>query len=122
MKKKNHIKVRFSTILLCILAILLCTAAYGAPHNSLDYTVDVEDVLNVSTQINDYLYVLGTVNLYPGAYVDYGIYAFNGSTVNIYGGELGTGYSIRLMGINSTAVVTVYGTGCAPRESYQWQC
>jgi len=39
------------------------------------------------------------------------IYAHDGSTINIYGGELGTGYFIMLMGSASTAVVTVYGTG-----------
>lgn len=121
MKKKNHIKVRFSTILLCIPAILLCTTAYGAPH-SLDYTVDVDDVLNVGTGTDkdveriegDYLMVMngGTVNLYPGAYVDYGIYVFSGSTVNIYAGELGTGYYIWFLisSGESNADVTVYGT------------
>jgi hypothetical protein len=105
MKKENHIKVRFSTILLCIPAILLCAAPCGAGE------VASGDILNVGTQINDYLYVFGTRNLYPGACVDYGIYAFNGSIVNIYGGEIGTGFYIMTMGSTSTAVVTVYGTG-----------
>jgi len=118
MKKKNHIKMRFSTLLLCCLTILLCTAAYGT-HSPV-YTVEVGDVLNVGTGKNverienDYLMVKGgTVNLYPGAYVDDGIYAFDGSTVNIYAGELGAGSFITLLGINSTAstaVVTIYGT------------
>ncbi len=120
--KKNQIRMRFPTILLCSLAILLCTAAYGA--HSPDYTVDVGDVLNVGTGKdvewieNDYLMVKGgTVNLYTGAYVDGGIFAFSGSTVNIYAGELGTGSFIMLMDgesiAASTAVVTVYGTGFA---------
>ena len=120
MKKKNHIRMRFSTLLLCCLAILLCTAAYGE-HNPY-YTVEVGDVLNVGTDPDmdvdriekDYLYVYGTVNLYPGAYVYGGIYAVDGSAVNIYAGELGADYSIMLLTINSTpAVVTVYGTGFA---------
>jgi len=118
--KKNHIRMRFSTLLLCILAVLLCTAAYGA-HNP-DYTVGVGDVLNVGIGTDmdveriekDYLYVYGTVNLYPGAYVYGGIYAVDGSAVNIYAGELGADYSIMLMGgALSTAAVTVYGTGFA---------
>ncbi len=106
MKKKKHIKVKFSTILLCISAILLCAVPCGAQIN-----VGIGETLNVSTQINNHFYVYGTMNLYPGAYVDDGIYAFNGSTVNIYAGGIGTGSFI--MGSNSTAVVTVYGTGFA---------
>jgi len=119
MKKKNHIKMRFSTLLLCILVILLCDAAYGE-HNPA-YTLDVGDVLNVGTDTdmdvdrieNDYIRVKGgTVNLYTGAYVYGGIYADDGSEVNIYAGELGADYSIMILSSNSTpAVVTVYGTG-----------
>ncbi len=115
MKKKNHIKVRFSTILLFISAILLCAAPCGA-----QIIVDSGETLNVGTgyvdvHINDYLNVFGTVNLYPGAYVDHGIYAFDGSTVNIYAGELGADSSIMLMlmSSDSTLVVTVYGKGFA---------
>jgi hypothetical protein len=62
----------------------------------------------------------GTLNLYPGAYVNESIYALGGSTVNIYGGELGTTitgviYLISIFpGDENTgvpdAVVTVYGT------------
>ena len=113
MKKKNHVRARFSTIVvLCIPAILLCAAPCGAE------TVFSGETLNVGTgyvdvQINDYLLVLGTVNLYPGAYVDYGIYAFDGSALNIYAGELGADSFIMLMGSASIAVVTVYGTDFA---------
>ena len=117
--KKNHIRMRFSTLLLCCLAILLCDAPCGA-----EIIVDIEETLNVGTGMdmdvdrieNDYLSVKdgGTVNLYTGAYVAYGIYADAGSVVNIYAGELGPGYSIILMnGSDSTAVVTVYGTDFA---------
>ncbi len=116
--KKNHIRMRFSTLLLCILAILLCDAPCGARD------VESGEILNVGTGMDveriddDYLKVKGgTVNLYPGAYVDYGIFAYDGSTVNIYAGELGAYSYIMLLGDNSTAstavstaVVTVYGT------------
>ena len=118
MKKKNRIKVRFSTILLCIPAILLCAAPCGAEIVA-DNKVASGDILNVGTDPgmdvdrieNNWLHVLGTMNLYPGAYVDCIIYAHKGSTINIYGGELGTGHSIMLLYSDSTAVVTVYGTG-----------
>ncbi len=112
--KKNHIRMRFSTLLLCCMAIVL----YAAPCGARD--VESGEILNVGTGKdverieNDYLKVKGgSVNLYPGAYVDYGIFAYDGSTVNIYAGELGAGSYITLLGINSTAstaVVTVYGT------------
>jgi hypothetical protein len=114
MKKKNHIKMRFSTLLLCCLAFVLYAAPCGAR------TVESWETLNVGTDKDierietDYLYVYGTVNLYPGAYVYGGIYAVDGSAVNIYAGELGADYSIMLMGgALSTAAVTVYGTGFA---------
>ncbi len=117
MKKKNHIKVRFSTILLCIPAILLCAAPCGARNVESGETLNVGTGMDVERIENDYLMVKGgTVNLYPGAYVDGGIYAFDGSAVNIYAGELGANSFITLLGINSTAstaVVTVYGTGFA---------
>jgi len=112
--KKNHIRMRFSTLLLCCLAIVLC----AAPALHAQITVPADKTLNVGTgmdvdRIEDFLYVFGTVNLYPGAYVNESIYAFDGSAVNIYAGELGANYSIILMGSTSTAVVTVYGTGFA---------
>ncbi|GAG00660.1 unnamed protein product, partial [marine sediment metagenome] len=111
--KKNQIRMRFPTILLCCLAIVLCAAPCGAGEVASGETLNVGTEY-VNEQINDYLFVFGTVNLYPGAYVDYGIYAFDGSAVNIYAGELGANSFITLLGINSTAstaVVTVYGTG-----------
>jgi hypothetical protein len=117
MKKKNHIKMRFSTLLLCCLAIVLYAAPCGA---EIVDNVASGDILNVGTGMdvdrideNNWLYVFGTLNLYPGAYVDCGIYAFDGSTVNIYAGELVADSFIMLMGSTSTAVVTVYGTGFA---------
>jgi hypothetical protein len=114
--KKNHIRMRFSTLLLCCLATVLCAAPCGAKTVAIGETLNVGTGMDVERIEKDLLYVFGTVNLYPGAYVDYGIYAFDDSTVNIYAGELGANSFITLLGINSTAstaVVTVYGTGFA---------
>ncbi|MFH1883131.1 MAG: hypothetical protein ABIL62_10520 [Planctomycetota bacterium] len=117
MKKKNQIRMRFSTLLLCCLAIVLYAAPCGAREVASRETLNVGTGMDVERIENDYLMVKGgTVNLYPGAYVDYGIYAFDGSAVNIYAGELGANSFITLLGIDSTAstaVVTVYGTGFA---------
>jgi len=102
MKKKNHIKVRFSTILLFILAILLCAAPLGWADVYNDG--DVNDV----TEDIDWLHVGAdtTVNLY--ADVSQYIYAYPGSVLNIYSGDVGL-YIIVVPG-TPDPVVTVYGT------------
>ena len=105
MKKKNHIKVRFSTILLCVLAILLCAAPRGwavvyDDGGEYDVTEDI-DWLHVGADT--------TVNLY--ADVSQYIYAYPGSVLNIYSGNV-TLYIIVMPG-EPKAVVTVYGTGFA---------
>lgn len=114
-RKKNH--SRLWTI--GILAILLCIAPCDAIG---EIIVDSDETLNVGTgypdvQIDDYILVNGTLNLYPGAYVNESIYALGGSTVNIYGGELGSDsyfFSV-CSGVNGDPdpVVTVYGTDFA---------
>ncbi len=119
-KKNNFLRVRSLSFLWALLAILLCAAPCGA----LD--VDVGEPLNVGVgtdkdiePIEDDLYVFGTVNLYPGAIVDGGIYVFPGrdadapgGTVNVYG--CGPGNSLWVMESSDTwqglpPVVTVYG-------------
>jgi len=104
MKKKNHIKVRFSTILLCILAILLCAAPSGWAEGKYYNDGDVHDV----TEDLDWLHVGAdtTVNLY--ADVSQYIYAYPGSVLNIYSGNVGL-YIIVMPG-EPDPVVTVYGT------------
>jgi len=104
MKKKNHIKVRFSTILLCILAILLCAAPRGwAVIYDDGEEHDVTDPAGL-----DWLHVGAdtTVNLY--ADVSQYIYAYPGSVLNIYSGSVGL-YIIVMPGVPDP-VVTVYGT------------
>lgn len=111
MKKKNSLfRVRSLSVLWALLAILLCAAPCGAR------TIYSEETLNVGAgypeqTLNEYLIVLGTLNLYPGAYVDGKISALAGSTLNIYGGELGDNSYITVFSGDPNAVVTVYGTG-----------
>ena len=102
MKKKNHIKVRFSTILLFILAILLCAAPCGwavVYNDGGEHDVE-EDI--------DWLHVGAdtTVNLY--ADVSQYIYAYPGSVLNIYSGNVAL-YIIVMPG-EPDPVITVYGT------------
>ena len=108
-KKNSFLRVGRLSILWAVLAILLCAAPCGAR------TVASGETLNVGTgypdvEIYDWLDVYGTVNMHPGAYVDWGIYTYNGSTVNIYAGEIGEGYFIMVV---DGGTVTVYGTDFA---------
>ena len=110
MEKKNSLlRARSLSVLLALVAILLCAAPCVAR------TIASEETLNVGAGypdqiLNEYLIVLGTLNLYPGAYVDGAITALAGSTLNIYGGELGDNYYINVLSGEPNAVVTVYGT------------
>jgi len=104
MKMKNHIKVRFSTILLFILAILLCAAPCGwAVVYDDGGEHDVTDPAGL-----DWLHVGAdtTVNLY--ADVSQYVYAYPGSVLNIYSGSVAL-YIIVMPG-EPSAAVTVYGT------------
>jgi len=113
MEKKNSLfRVRSLSVLWALLAILLCAAPCGAR------IVASEETLNVGADypeqtLNEYLMVRGTLNLYLGSYVDGTIYALAGSTVNIYGGELGDNSYISVFSGKPNAVVTVYGTDFA---------
>jgi hypothetical protein len=94
----------------CVLVVLLCAAPCGAT------TVAVGETLDLHGAVADgYVMVLGTLNLYPGAHVEYYVYALGG-TINIYAGELGNYGSILIFdGDNGypDPIVTVYGTGFA---------
>ncbi len=107
-KQKNGLKVKLATIVLCVLVILLCTSPCGAQF------VDVGEIADIDYAIEgDYLMVLGTANLYPGAYIDWGIYAATGCEINIYGGEIGDGFFVLLYTGEPIPEVTVYGTDFA---------
>ncbi|MCH7558598.1 MAG: hypothetical protein IIB56_14225 [Planctomycetes bacterium] len=107
MKKKNHIKVRFSTILLCIPAILLCAAPRGwAVVYDDGGEHDVEEDIDWLHVGADTVGADTTVNLY--ADVSQYIYVYPGSVLNIYSGNGGL-YIIVMPG-EPNAVVTVYGT------------
>ncbi len=108
-KKKSLFRVRSLSVLWALLAILLCAAPCGAR------TIYSEETLNVGAgypeqTLNEFLIVLGTLNLYPGAYVNGEIKALAGSKLNIYGGELGDNSYINVLSGEPNAVVTVYGT------------
>ena len=110
-KNKSRIRTKFLIIIGFILAVLLLTVPCSAQSCDDDGYVDVGEIADINCAIEDnFLLVLGTANLYPGAYVDWGIYAFNGCTVNVYGGQIGDGFFITLFNGKPSPVVTVYGT------------
>ena len=106
-KKKNQIRAKSSTIVLCILAILLCAAPCG-------WAVDYDDGLeyDITTEDLDYLSVWSgtTVNLYDSPVANSSIasvYAGPGSILNIYSGNVD--WYIAISPDEPYAVVTVYG-------------
>jgi hypothetical protein len=118
MENKNKCaSVGLSAIVCSFLAILVCAVPCVAR------VVNSGDTLNLGTGypdeqiLNDWLDVCGTLNMYSGAYVDWGINAWAGSTVNIYAGEIGADYPVWVFAANAPdetdAVVTVYGTAFA---------
>jgi len=104
--KKNHVRARLSTILLCSLAILLCAAPRGwaviyddgDEHGEHDVTEDVVGCLEIGADT--------TVNLY--ASVSEYIHAGPGSVLNIHSGNVGL--YIVISQDEPYAKVTVYGT------------
>ena len=104
--KKNHIRMRFSTLLLCCLAILLCTAPALKAYENVpaDETRDIDYPV-----IGGFLSVNGTANLLPGASAQY-IYVYDGGTLNMYSGTI-IGTDSFIIVCTSGASMTVYGTG-----------
>jgi hypothetical protein len=106
-RRENNVKARSTTIVLCILGILLLSVP--ACWADTDYydggTYDVtspENYLNINIDASS---VAGTtVNLYAdiSSYIAVGADSF----LNIHSGNVGGSISV-----DSTAVVTVYGTG-----------
>jgi len=102
-KKNNCMRVGFSTILWVVLAILLCAAPAGwavtfddGGEHDIDYAIYLDSV-----EVGN-----ATVNLLPGAYIDWFVYTTNNSVVNIKGGTVGLWIDVA-----PDAEVTVYGTG-----------
>ena len=113
-KNKSHIRTKFSIVVGFILAVLLLSVPCGAQTCYDDGYVDAGEIADINCAIEDnFLMVQGTANLYPGAYVEWGIYALNGCTINIYGGSVGNGFYIMLFSGQPSPVVTVYGTDLA---------
>ena len=102
--KKNQIRMRFSTLLLCCLAIVLCTA----PVLHANVTVPANKTYDIDGLVDGVLMVEfnGTANLLTGASVTQAIYVFNGGTLNMYSGTVGW-----FISVSPDASMTVYGTG-----------
>ncbi len=135
MKKKNHIKMRFSTLLLCCLTIVLCAAPRSRAfsmycgYSNVDYYDVTEDMVNEARAEQgldegglDYLEVGtgATVNLYTD--VSQSIYVYPGGILNIYSGSVV--WYIAISQDGPKAQVTVYGTGfedkLGPVDYGQW--
>lgn len=106
-KMNNHIRVKFSVIVWCVLAVLLWASPCGATTVSSGQTLDVDD-----TVADGYVVVYGTLNVYPGAEIGW-VYAFGG-TVNVYGGQV-DGF-LMILSSDPNPIVTVYGSGFAMDE------
>jgi len=88
-----------------ILAVLLC-----APP-SLAVVVPADATWTIYYAIpGDYLEVYGTAKLDPGANIEYGVYAYGGSTIEIRGGTIGEYGAVQVFAGPPAATVTVYGT------------
>ena len=106
-KEKSCVRIRFSWIAWCLLTILLFAAPCGAEYVGPGETVDIDYEIYFDFLLVD---MDGTANLYPGAYLDWGAFAYNGSTINIYGGQIGDYFYIMLFDGMPGPNVTVYGT------------
>ena len=104
-KKTNGLKTGCSRIVWAVIVIVLCAAPCSA-----EVEVASGDTLNIGTgypdeQINDWVDVYGTLNMYPDAYIGWYVLANDGSTVNITGGTV-----VMWIDVAAGAEVTVYGT------------
>ena len=106
---KSHIRMKLWIVIGCILAVLFiavpCSALVVTGELNIGYGYEVQQV--------DSLVVLGTANLYPGAYVYQGVLALGGSKINFYGGQLSTGRYIIAFSSGTNPNITVYGRNFA---------
>ena len=112
-RKKSKYSEIIWIVMVGLLGIVPCGALPTGPLIG-PQTVDSDETLYLgaiydpNVGVDDgYVIVYGTLNMYPGAYVDWGIYAFDSSAVNIYAGEHGTGYFIWIL---EGSIATIYGT------------
>ena len=106
--KKNHIRMRFSTLLLCILAFVLCAAPRGwaviyndgDEYGEHDVKEDIVGCLEIGTDT--------TVNLY--ADVSEFVSVSPGGILNIYSGNVGLYVVLTTTTGEQDQIVTVYGT------------
>jgi hypothetical protein len=105
--KERRLKIR--CLRFCGIAMTILLSALPC----LAVVVPAGETWEINYSILDFLEVYGTANLEPGAHVEWGIYAYDGSTVNIRGGTLGSGFAITVFGGPPSSIVTVYGTGFA---------
>jgi hypothetical protein len=109
-EEKSRIRTKFSIVVGFVLAVLLLAVPCGAQPCETGW-VNAGEIADINCVIEgNFLTVCGTANLYPGAYVDWGIYAVNGCTINIYGGGIGDDWWIMLYSGQPSPIVTVYGT------------
>ena len=143
MKKKNYIKMRFSTLLLCCLAILLCTASRGWAfsmkctedrvyvyyNGSMLYYDDEDGKYDVTEELIDTVRKdvdpegeLEVLEVVTGAIVNLdtsvtdSVQAHPGSILNIHSGTVG--FYVLLSTGEPKPIVTVYGTEFA----VDWDC
>ena len=110
-KNKSHIHAKFWIVIGCILAVLLFTVPCSALVVIGDEPVNIG--YGEEYQEVDFLIVMGTANLYPGAYIYQGGMALGGSTINFYGGQMSTGSYITAFSSGTNPEITVHGRNFA---------
>lgn len=105
-KRENSHRVKFTRIVCFILFVLLCAAPCKALFVSSGQTVNIDSGV-------DYLVVMGTANLYPGANAYQGVAVLSSGEINFYGGQLGIGRYISAFGSTSIPKITVHGRNFA---------
>ena len=109
-KKNNCVKVEFSKVLCCFMAILLyavpCVAVVEVPAGE-EWDIPGD----AGPTINDTVSVYGTANILAGAHITQELGAFPCSTLNIYGGQVDWWLATYTSGDpTENPNVTVYGT------------